>query len=208
MARASDTHSRVVTGLKVLLPLAALAILSSVFLLATPRTARDTLTYAPAELDRLVNDRRVVRPSYAGVDHRGAAIAISAEAAQADADDPGRMLLEGLTGSILLPDGGAVDLRAPAGSVNDAGRRARLTGGVRIDTSSGYRIDAAALDTALDAVDVVSNGPVRAAGPPGTLTAGAMTLTSRGARDVVRFSGGVKLVYDPATRTGAPNDRE
>ena len=34
--------------------------------------------------------------------------------------------------------------------------------------------------------------------PFGTLTAGAMTLTPEGDSHVLRFTNGVKLIYDPA----------
>ena len=59
------------------------------------------------------------------------------------------------------------------------------------------RDEAAALSVATDRTALDSDGAVRASGPIGTLTAGALHIGQSGAGYVVVFKGGVSLIYEP-----------
>ena len=77
MARA-DAHTRVVTWLKIALPLAALAILSTLFLLADKIDPEDALPYAEVDVEDLAREPRMTLPSYAGTTSDGAALSLTA----------------------------------------------------------------------------------------------------------------------------------
>ncbi len=200
---AHDPYSRLVGGLKLLLPLAALGILSTLFLMSHPREPQGTLRYTDGEIARIVQEQRIGRPTYAGTGARGELITLRADSALPDPDDVGRIVALALDGTILTPDGGRLDLSADRGSVDPKAQTARLTGDVRAVSGTGWRILTERLDTALDAADLDAPGGVSATGPAGTLDAGAMRLTSDGGRHVLRFTGGVRLLYDPINRAGA-----
>ena len=75
MARA-DAHTRVVTWLKIALPLAALAILSTLFLLADKIDPEDALPYAEVDVEDLAREPRMTLPSNAGTTSDGAALIV------------------------------------------------------------------------------------------------------------------------------------
>ena len=81
MARA-DFHSRLVGWLKVVLPLAALAILSTLFLLADRIDPTAAIPYAEVDVKDLVRDPRMTAPAYAGTTADGAGITLSATEAR------------------------------------------------------------------------------------------------------------------------------
>ena len=77
MARA-DTHTRVVGWLKVALPLMALAVLSTLFLVADQIDPEDALPYAEVDVEDLAREPRMTMPSYAGITTDGAALSLTA----------------------------------------------------------------------------------------------------------------------------------
>ena len=78
----------------------------------------------------------------------------------------------------------------------------RLEGSVSVSDAQGYRVRSEALDLDLETADITSPGGVTGTGPPGQLTAGAMRIAQEGEAPLMRFSDGVKLVYDPASSDG------
>jgi lipopolysaccharide export system protein LptC len=84
MAR-RDRHSRVVGWLKVALPLAALAILSTLFLLSDRIDPEDALPYAEVDVEELAREPRMTAPTYAGMTTDGAALSLTAVEARPSA---------------------------------------------------------------------------------------------------------------------------
>jgi lipopolysaccharide export system protein LptC len=194
-----DTHTRVVGWLKVALPLVALAILSTLFLVAERIDPDAALPYAEVDVETLAREPRMTAPSYAGTTADGAALTLTAdEARPAAADAPAQA--SGLRMDLATPDGGHADLRAATATLDTAAGEIRLSGGVTITTSTGYRMETPAVTGRLDRTGLASDGPVTATGPAGELRADAMTLgqdnRTPGAYVLV-FNGAVRLVYRP-----------
>ena len=93
MARA-DTHSRVVAWLKIALPLAALAVLATLFLLADRIDPDDALPYAEVDVEDRARTPRMTAPTYAGVTSDGARTELTAASAQID-DEARQVVLSG-----------------------------------------------------------------------------------------------------------------
>jgi lipopolysaccharide export system protein LptC len=66
MAR-HNRYSRLVGGLKVVLPIAALALLSTLFLLSDPPDPDRALPYAEVDVAQLARELRLTQPRFAGV---------------------------------------------------------------------------------------------------------------------------------------------
>lgn len=200
MALNDRAYTRVITWLKILLPLLALALLSTLFLLSRER---DPATRIPFS-DRAIVDRaerqQVTEPFFSGTTSDGALLSIAADAARPDAENADRAIAEDVRARILLTDGGEILLRAAGATLDQSDASAMLRDDVQIQSSTGYDIRTSALRAALDRIDVESLAPVTATGPAGRLTAGRMKITSQGGTDDVQlhFTDGVKLVYDPA----------
>ncbi|SIO48887.1 lipopolysaccharide export system protein LptC [Rhodovulum sp. ES.010] len=200
MASWDNTYSRFIALAKIVLPLAALGLLSTLFLISRGPGGGEDLPYAQVEIDELLREQRIGAPTYAGVTRDGTAIAVTAETARPDAEAPGRATAQRMRARLDLPDGSHADISAAQGTIDTAAQTAILDGRARIETSTGYQVRAARITSALGRTEVIADGPVDADGPPGRIDAGAMELTAApGAetRYVLVFKDGVKLVYDP-----------
>ena len=199
MARADNTHSQIVAGMKVLLPLAALGLLSTLFLISNTVDPSNSVPTAPIDVEQRAQDLGVTRPSFAGVSGRGDEIILRAEAARPESDTPDRLVAERITGEIGFADGAGLRLRATTARLDQTTMTATLEGRVHITTTTGYEIDTGRFEMRLDALYAESPGQITATGPLGDLTAGRMILheaDDSGDAELL-FSGGVKLIYRP-----------
>jgi lipopolysaccharide export system protein LptC len=196
---AADQHTRVVGWLKVALPLMALAILSTLFLVADRIDPDAALPDAEVDVETLAREPRMTAPSYAGTTTDGAALALTAEEARpADATGPAKAA--GLRLTLETPDGGTTFLTAATAVMDRAARQVVLSGGVTVTTGTGYRLETGEVVAKLDRSGLQSRGEVTASGPAGRIRADRMTLgqdnRTPGAYLLV-FNGGVRLVYMP-----------
>ena len=72
-------RSRLIAWLRVLLPLAALAILSTLFLLGRTPDPDDALPYAEVDAEDMVRDPRMTRPEFAGVSKSESEVTVTAD---------------------------------------------------------------------------------------------------------------------------------
>ena len=203
-----DRHSRLVGWLKVGPPLVALALLSTLFLVADRIDPEDAIPYAQVDVEALARDPRMTGPSYAGTTTDGTAISVTAKAAlPATADRSAGA--EGVTATLTMPDGGSAEITAAEARIDTGAGEMRLSGGVTVVSSSGYRVETAGLNAALDRSQATSTGAVVATGPMGRIEAQGFTLNQ--AQDAVDggnpyllvFSGKVKLLYQPGGAAAA-----
>jgi lipopolysaccharide export system protein LptC len=198
MARA-DRHTRLVGWLKVALPLTALAILSTLFLVARRIDPEAALPYAEVDVEDLAREPRMTAPTYAGTTSDGAALTLSAAEAQpADAQGPASATAMRL--DLSTPDGGETTLLAIRAVLDQSGRQVLLSGGVTVTTSTGYRLETAEVAAKLDRTGLESRTGVVATSPAGRIRADGMVLSqddrTPGAYVLV-FKGDVRLVYQP-----------
>jgi lipopolysaccharide export system protein LptC len=196
-----DTYSRLIGWLKITLPLLALVILSTLFLVARTVDPEDALPYADIDVAERLREPRMTAPTYAGLTRDGAALTVSAdEARPAAADGTGARALM-LTGLLETPDGARTDLSAAEGQIDTEARQIVLTGGVIVTSSSGWQVQTDRLTAAMDQTDIAALAPVTAKGPAGTVTANQMRLTqspTANGQYLLVFNGAVKLIYLPA----------
>lgn len=200
MASRDNAYSRFIALARIVLPLAALGLLSTLFLLSRGTGPGADLPYARVDVEELIREQRIGAPKYAGVTADGTAIAVTADTARPRAGEEGQATAETLRARLDLPDGSHTDIVAATGAVDMQAGQAVLAGGVEIETSTGYRVETERLTTELNATHVVTEGGVEAEGPPGRITAGRMRLDADPAapgRYLLVFNGGVKLVYEP-----------
>lgn len=200
MARV-DRHTRVVGWLKVVLPLTALAILSTLFLVARRIDPEAALPYAEVDVEDLAREPRMTAPTYAGTTEDGSALTLSADEAR-PASEGSPAQAAGLRLDLATPDGGRTELLAADARMDDTAREVVLSGGVALTTSTGYRLETAEIAAKLDRTGLESRAPVRATGPAGEITADGMSLSqdNRTPGDyVLVFKGSVRLVYQPGS---------
>lgn len=195
----ADRHTRLVGWLKVALPLAALAILSTLFLLSDRINPEDALPYAEVDVHDRAREPRMTLPTYAGTTSDGAAVTLSADEARPKTESTGAEA-SGLRLQLDTPDGGHAELLATGGLMDQAQHQILLSGGVTVTTSSGYVVTTEEVTAKLDRSGLESLTPVKATGPAGELNAGGMFLSQDNQTPdayVLVFKGGVRLVYQP-----------
>lgn len=195
----SDRYSQLVGWLKVLLPLMALALLSTLFLLSRNIDPEAVIPFADKEIQDRLRDQQVTGPVYQSVTADGDELAFSAEKLTTPKEQTGANDAEDVEVTMNLASGATVTLRATRGRFDIGTDQADLQQDVVITTSTGYRLLSDRLITQLSTVEVKSPGPVAGDGPLGTLDAGAMQLNA-GAGDTpaqLVFTNGVKLIYTP-----------
>ena len=200
MAGRDNTYSRFVYWSKILLPMLALGLLATLFLFSEDRTGPGELPFSEVELEELARGERMGAPRYAGLTEDGAALEVRAQSIAPDADDPGKVSASDVAGRYAVPGGVRFDFTAATGTLRTSTESLALDGGVRIDTSTGYRITADSMAARLDQTRMEATGNVAADGPPGRLTAGRMLVAGPGPGQggyVLVFKDGVKLVYEP-----------
>jgi lipopolysaccharide export system protein LptC len=189
-----NLYSQFVGFLKITLPLAALALMSTVFLFPRAPTQDSAVPYA--EIEEIAREPRLSGAQVSGVADDGSVIQLTAETARPLGDV---LLVETMSASIDAVDGIHIDIRAGRGEINNATRIARLTGLARIETSNGYEMETAGITANLTTGQITSDGALEIQAPFGSLTAGQMIIETPEGMDgqVMLFQNGVRLVYTP-----------
>lgn len=199
-----NLHSRAVIWLKILLPLAALAILSTLFLVSNAPAPEDVIPYADVDVEDLLKEPRLTDAAYAGMTKDGAALTLRAgEALPGVAGTDNAGLARDLSGLLETPDGVATRLEAGEARLDQMANQIALRGGVIFSVSSGYELQFDQADISLDRTRVSARGGVAAQGPMGSLTAQTLEIMPAGTRPhhyLMVFNGGVRLVYQPPTQ--------
>ena len=202
-------YSRMVAWLKVLLPLAALALLSTLFLFSRNIDPTTTIPFTTIDLKERAREERITAPEFAGASEEGHHITVNAASARPDPDDASRAFAEALDARIDLISGTVITFTAAGGIINESVDRAELEGNVLVESSTGYVVRTDRLIAGMRAVFAESPGPISGQGPPGRFTAGRMVLTELavetaeqgpGAEPALHllFTDGIKLLYDPS----------
>ncbi|MCA0846496.1 LPS export ABC transporter periplasmic protein LptC [Salipiger thiooxidans] len=199
MAPRGDTYSKFIGWLKLLLPLAALTLLSTMFLLPRVSEPVNKLPFVEGEDPGDATRQQIVAPNFAGTTDKGDRITMTADRAEPLAADMARLQAHQLDAALDLVDGSRITLRADQAVVDDADKTADLEGGVHITSSTGYVIDTERMLTSLDQIDAETLTPVSGSGPAGRFTAGKLTIAAdeNGENVQLLFTEGVNLIYDP-----------
>lgn len=187
-------RTRIVTWLRVILPLIALIMLSSLFLLARHPETGSGVSFRPDDGSASTG---MIAPDFAGVTGDGAQIHLTADSSSMRAGEGGQ---PGSADQVRLtwraPEGLAADVSAPRADFADG--QVSLSGGVRMTTSSGWVMTMPEITAALDQDLITADDEVNALAPFGRLTAGAMRISRQTDGDhLLDFTDGVRLLYQP-----------
>ena len=197
MGRADNLYSAFIGWMKVLLPLAALALLSTIFLLARGTNNVQSIPYA--DLAAMAREQGMTNPNLAGVTTDGSAVSITAAALR-----PATNAVDAF--SIIAPvlvlnatDGSRVEVSSGLAEIDGRRKLMTLTELVRLGTSSGYMMETSGIAADLASGVISSLGPLEVQAPFGTLTAGKVVVMTSpdGLGQQMVFNGGVRLLYQP-----------
>lgn len=187
-------YSQFVGFLKITLPLAALALMSTVFLFARAPSQETTIPYA--EIEEIAREPGLSGAQFSGVADDGSVIELTARNARPQGDV---LMAETLSAGIDTVDGTRIDISAGQGEIDNGAQTARLTGLARLVTSNGYEMETAGFTTDLATGRIASEGALEVQAPFGSLTAGQLVIETPADGDgqVMLFQNGVRLIYTP-----------
>ena len=192
-------HSRFVSGAKLVLPLAALILLSTLFLFSNRIDPSAAIPYAKVDVEKLARESALTQPDFSGVTQDGGTLSVIAQQALPDMGNGAGAVASDLAAKLTSKTGLVTDLNARQGRFQPSISQVTLKGSVAMQTSKGYRMNSDLMTLATDRDRIISPGPVHGDAPYGTLDAGAMQMTTKdnGATHDLVFNKGVKLVYQP-----------
>jgi len=198
MATDTNFHTWIVGWLKIILPMGALALLSTLFLFA--RSPADQPDVPIAQIEAIAREQQITRPEFSGVADDGSVIAVNAKNAMPDTDNPDTFFVDSLNIDVDALDGTTLNITSGTSVLNTAAQTARLNGLSRVTTSSGYTMETNGITADLKTGEIVSDGTLEIQAPFGDLTAGKVHIwvTTAGEGQQMHFTQGVRLLYTPS----------
>ena len=190
-----NTYSVIVSWAKIILPMVALGLLSTVFLFSRQIDPEAAIPFADIDLEERLREQRLSKPNYATTTEDGSALTIVAESAAPVLDGDGGTA-ENIVARLKRIDGTTIDMTSDSGRIEGT-KTLTLSGNVTIDTSDGYTLRSDQMISAMKRTDITSPGPITGTGPFGDLQAGRMHLTVPENQDGILavFEDGVRLIY-------------
>ncbi|MEM6578759.1 MAG: LPS export ABC transporter periplasmic protein LptC [Pseudomonadota bacterium] len=185
--------------MKIILPLAALGLLSTLFLISETVDPTKSLPITTIDLAARAKSQGATNTTFAGVTQRGDEVKVTSATARPSQSNPQLIEALDIKARFKLISGTFLDVVSDSGELHHGNLTAALEGNVNVTSTIGYTLKTARLDARLDELYAETPGAVHGNGPPGELVAGRMILRqdpeTEGA--YLRFTDGVKLVYDP-----------
>ncbi len=199
MALSDNFYSRLVAWMKIILPLAALGLLSTLFLLSETVDPSQSLPTTTIDLAERAARQGATNTTFAGVTTRGDEIRVTTVTASPRPDNPQLIEAQDVQARFNLISGAIVDVVSDTGALHHGDLTATLEGNVNVVSTTGYSVNTARLDARLDELYAETPGAVSGTGPPGDLVAGRMVLTENPDTQsaYLHFTDGVKLIYLP-----------
>lgn len=197
MDASGGLYSSFVGWVKIILPVAALGLLSTLFLFARAPASQTDVPFA--KIAELAAEQRITAPRFSGITDDGSVIAVSARNAKPDMERPKTLLAEDLAISLDSPTGGRLDITSGMSVLDGNAQTARLDGLARLSTSTGYTMETVGLTADLQTGEVVSDGVLEIQAPFGSITAGRVQITAsrENTGQQMVFTDGVRLLYTP-----------
>lgn len=197
-ARRGFDTSRAVSWLRIILPLAGLGLISSLFLLSRGVETDTSISFSQIDLRERVRNQQATAPLIAGQTDGGDLISFTADSARPDLQGQGRVLVVAPVAQLETPVGGRIVMRAANGALDNAEQQVEFRGDVVVETSGGFVITTDGLIGRLQSGVMETTDDVQAKGPMGQIEAGHFQLRpqSLGLGNELVFTRGVKLIYN------------
>lgn len=179
--------------------MAALALLSTLFLISQAMDTDTAIPFAQKEIEERLRDQQITGPFFSGTTTGGDQMSFSARKLVTLQGRVGANRAEEVSATLETAQGATFHLQADVAELDISGDAAELRGKVSMTTSTGYRVTSDQIITLISKLDVTAANGVQATGPLGELTAGKMRVftTNEAVSTQMLFSDGVKLVYTP-----------
>lgn len=190
-SRLDRRYTRIIKTLRVVLPLAALGLVTLV--MAWPDVERHT---APPPKESVLPEAKIgtnelIRPKYESTDEKMQPYTITAARATQDRDNPEIVVLDKPEADMKLEDGAWLAGRAQTALYEQKAEKLLLKGDVNLFHDSGYTLTTPELRVNLKTSEAFSDRDVHISGPKGKLAAAGMEVYQL--QDKIIFKGPATL---------------
>ncbi|MGI3186092.1 LPS export ABC transporter periplasmic protein LptC [Nioella aestuarii] len=196
---APNTYSRVVSWVKVILPLVALALLSTLFMFSRTPDPNRAIPFADVDVEALAREQSLGHPRFAGTMSDGREVIFTAARVVPRLSNPNMLDAETIEARIDLNAESILLIVAGEGLFDLRNEAADLGGEVQLTTSTGFRLNTEILHFDMGTSSADAPGEVEITGPGLTLSAGSMRISVVDGNDVVLFNDGVRVLYEPGS---------
>ena len=198
MAEPKALYSSMIVALKIVLPLSALGLLATLFLISKPMPTQSQLPFSEAKRLDLISDQKITAPYYSGVTAGGDSVSLSARQILPDPAEEDTVLVEDL--AILIKPRQAKQIRLTAGMGRYQVEKDELVIDqlVEVISDAGYRVSSPKVLVKLGKTWLRAEGPIEGSAPNGSLSAGELEIFRQEAAQGLQivFKGGIKLLYN------------
>ena len=195
--RGHGIYSRFIGLVKIGLPIFAIILLATVFLVTIDEDFGVDSLVTEEMISELGEDLEIVGPRFSGNTSAGEAYTFTAQKVIPDAAQPNEIKGTGLDGLVQYATGERLHFLAPEAIVNLNDQILNLTGGIELNSSNGSSFRAQGLTAKLDEGEFESQGDVVGQSAMGELEAQKMRVTgSEEGQMVIWLEGNVRLSFD------------
>lgn len=183
--------SRIVRSMRLILPVAALAVVAVLMIWSNPE---NTIKPVPrAEVSpQTVSKNELIKPKFQSQDSNNQPYTITADKALQNADNMDDILLDKPVADIGLENGNWVALKASHGAYNQKDGELILQGQVEMHHDTGYELETEQMTIDVNMQTIVSDQAVKGHGPAAEIE--AQGLEADGKTDNLIFKGPAKLI--------------
>jgi lipopolysaccharide export system protein LptC len=195
-----DSYSFFIAWVKTLLPIAALGMLSTIFLFSGKIDVTQSIPYAELNVADIIREQRITEPYFTGISEGGIEFALSAAYATPDAGKPTILNVSKLRIEFKSPQGIAAKITAGLGLINAETKYATISQGVRLESKLNFWFETETLNINFNESYASTNGPFKGIFTLGSIESGNMVLKMVTGDQQILFTNGVKMLYNPKAK--------
>ncbi len=201
MTTSQDIHFQLMTGLKYILPMIALGLLSVMFYMSQSVPEESTIPYSERRLYDRAKDPQVSAPYFTGVTGAGDRLSMSAMSVKPDQSVDEDLEIDQVVLRIKTGPNQDILASSDSGLIRNEKGLLVMEGNVQVVTNDGYQLSASKMTSQMEALWLYADGPVKGTGAAGVLEAGSMEILRDSETGNLQFifKDGIKLIYDPKT---------
>jgi lipopolysaccharide export system protein LptC len=190
--------------LRIGLPLSALVLLSTIFLLSRSVDPNSAARVAGLDPSQMAREPRIATARFAGVTEDATALTIAAQAVRSQTvalgDGPLNLTFTAPEGRLIFPNASTASFGAATAQLDQMAGALTAQGPVTLENSDGFVLELGALTAALDQTRLTGRDGVEGRAPAGEISADTLELTRSGGESggyLLAFTGNVRLIYIP-----------
>ncbi len=187
----SEGYTRFVGMMKIILPVAALFIVSTVIVYSTLNGGNDRLALNIEEIKEVGEDLQMTQPKLTFTDKKDRDYLVVADSAVQTPGNQDVWDLKDIDADLTPKSGGWIKLTSTSGILNSANEILDLMGVVDVTSHDGYEFHAVTAKVNFGEGTVMSEDPVKGNGPGGAISADSFSMVEGG--NLITFTGDVQL---------------